>query len=112
MTTAETHLDLATLAFAKRVKSAVLSVEPEAQVILFGSRARGDWNEDSDWDFFVLTDRKDKWQLDRLLMKPIYQLMLEADEFIQFIQFPKSDWKAGRTPNFLVRNIREEGILL
>ena len=27
-------------------------------VYLFGSRARGDFNEDSDWDFFVVTDKE------------------------------------------------------
>jgi predicted nucleotidyltransferase len=26
-------------------------------IILFGSRARGDYKEDSDWDFFVVTDK-------------------------------------------------------
>ncbi|MEJ5253086.1 MAG: nucleotidyltransferase domain-containing protein [Armatimonadota bacterium] len=27
------------------------------QIILFGSRARGDFRPDSDWDFFVIVDR-------------------------------------------------------
>ncbi len=26
-------------------------------IYLFGSRARGDYKKDSDWDFFVVTDR-------------------------------------------------------
>ncbi len=26
-------------------------------IYLFGSRARGDYNENSDWDFFAVTDR-------------------------------------------------------
>jgi predicted nucleotidyltransferase len=32
-------------------------------VYLFGSRARGDFNEDSDWDFFVVTDKEIEEQL-------------------------------------------------
>ena len=28
------------------------------RVLLFGSRARGDHDKDSDWDFLVVTDRK------------------------------------------------------
>ena len=32
-------------------------------VYLFGSRARGDFNEDSDWDFFVVTDKEIEGQL-------------------------------------------------
>ncbi len=27
------------------------------KIILFGSRARGDYKEDSDWDFYVIVDR-------------------------------------------------------
>lgn len=27
------------------------------QIILFGSRARGDFRPDSDWDFFIIVDR-------------------------------------------------------
>ena len=27
-------------------------------IILFGSRARGNFNKDSDWDFFVIIDRE------------------------------------------------------
>jgi len=31
-------------------------VDDKAEVILYGSRARGDEREDSDWDLLVLTD--------------------------------------------------------
>jgi len=37
------------------VKCTVLELDPEAEVVLFGSRARGDARADSDWDFLVLT---------------------------------------------------------
>jgi hypothetical protein len=40
----------------RRVKAAVQRVFPDAQLILYGSRARGDWRDDSDWDFLALTD--------------------------------------------------------
>ena len=40
----------------RRVKQGVLAVEPTAEIILFGSRARGDATIDSDWDFLVLVD--------------------------------------------------------
>ena len=37
------------------------------KVILFGSRARGTYKEDSDWDFFVVIDKKlsfnEKWDI-------------------------------------------------
>lgn len=38
----------------KEIKEKVLLVEPEAEVYLFGSRARNDYKEDSDWDLLIL----------------------------------------------------------
>ena len=37
-------------ALLARVRATVPAVEPAAQVILYGSRARGDAAPDSDWD--------------------------------------------------------------
>lgn len=31
-------------------------------IFLFGSRARGDYKEDSDWDFYVIVDKKLEFQ--------------------------------------------------
>jgi predicted nucleotidyltransferase len=38
----------------ERVKQAVHEVEPEADIVLYGSRARGDAHAESDWDFLIL----------------------------------------------------------
>ncbi|MEP7231321.1 MAG: nucleotidyltransferase domain-containing protein [Ginsengibacter sp.] len=40
---------------AALVKKEVIVADTTASVILFGSRARGDAESDSDWDFLVLT---------------------------------------------------------
>lgn len=43
-----------------RAVSSVLAADPGARAVyLFGSRARGDWDEDSDVDLLVVTDRDD-----------------------------------------------------
>jgi len=40
----------------QQVLHAIHSVDPEAEVILFGSRARGNHHPDSDWDIYVGSD--------------------------------------------------------
>ena len=42
---------------ANRIKSNIHLQNPAAKVILFGSRARGDSNHQSDWDILVLIDK-------------------------------------------------------
>jgi UTP:GlnB (protein PII) uridylyltransferase len=41
-------------ALLERVKQAVYVVEPEADIILYGSRARGAVHAESAWDFLIL----------------------------------------------------------
>lgn len=40
----------------EQVKRAICEMEPEAEIILYGSRAREDSRAQSDWDFLVLVD--------------------------------------------------------
>ncbi len=37
------------------LKHIVHQYDPHATITLFGSRARGDYHEESDWDFLILT---------------------------------------------------------
>lgn len=36
-----------------------MEVDPEAEVVLFGSRARGDFHDESDWDDLILVDKEE-----------------------------------------------------
>ena len=56
-----TALSPADKAFLREVAAKIRGVEPEAEILLYGSRARGEAREDSDWDLFlVLPERPDR----------------------------------------------------
>jgi predicted nucleotidyltransferase len=38
------------------VKQTICEIEPDADIILYGSRDRGDARAESDWDFLMLLD--------------------------------------------------------
>jgi predicted nucleotidyltransferase len=40
------------------IKNTVREIFPDAQVMLFGSRARGDFRPDSDYDILVITSKE------------------------------------------------------
>jgi predicted nucleotidyltransferase len=78
------------------------------RVVLFGSRARGDAEEDSDYDIAVfLHDLTDRWrELDRLA--DLRSDILDATEaFIDAKPYPAG---ACRERTSLMREIRREGV--
>lgn len=80
------------------IKNAVLSVDENAEVILFGSRARGDYKEDSDWDVLVLTKKdEDDFSSKRLIRDALYELELSSGEIITSIIRSKIFWNRLRS---------------
>ncbi len=58
----------------QRCKQAIRAVVPDADVILYGSRARGDAAEDSDYDILVLVDRPADVEMHKQLISSISPL--------------------------------------
>jgi uncharacterized protein len=80
------------------------------RVVLFGSRARGDAREDSDYDVAVfLTNADNLWaEWDRLADLRV-RFLDAGDPFIEAIPFHASDYEK-RTP--LMHEIRKDGLPL
>jgi predicted nucleotidyltransferase len=78
------------------------------RVVLFGSRARGDAGEGSDYDVAVfLRDLTDRWrELDRLADLRA-DFLEEADVFIDAKPYPAGAYRDRTT---LMREIRREGV--
>jgi predicted nucleotidyltransferase len=57
------------------------------KIIIFGSRARGDFNKDSDWDFLVIADKeiaiKEKHRLITQIKRKLAKLGIPNDIIIQ-----------------------------
>jgi uncharacterized protein len=94
--------------FLQQVKATVLSVDPTAEVWLFGSRARGDAREDSDWDFFVLTNQNATWQYKHSLRDKLYDIGYEAGNGVSAIIQSKQNYPLVAVTD-LYRNVITEG---
>lgn len=90
------HNDLSghELQVASRVKTIVRSILPDAEVILYGSRARGDAREDSDWDFLVITDEPASIATEEKLRHAMYELSLDLAEIISAFVENRQQWLA------------------
>jgi predicted nucleotidyltransferase len=75
------------------VKKAALQLDNQAEVILFGSHARGDNRKNSDWDFLILTQKNSDEKSKELFWQLLYQVELKSDEVISPLIRNKNDWE-------------------
>ena len=94
------------------IKEKILSVVPDAQVVLFGSRARGDWHEESDWDILVLTEQEVTNELDDKIFKAVYPITLEIFNPINFILVNENDWLTSPAYYALSLGIKDEKVTI
>lgn len=78
------------------VKQAVASVEPDAVVRLFGSRAFGRGRKDSDWDFLVLLDGPVDQARKQRVRRVLYLVEWECGQVISSVIYSRSEWDGPR----------------
>jgi predicted nucleotidyltransferase len=68
---------------------------PVERVILFGSRARGDADAESDFDLLVLTARELNWQERGQLVDCLFDIQLEHEVLLSPLSLARRDWDEG-----------------
>jgi len=85
---------------------------PNEKVILFGSQARGDAREDSDWDLLVLLNKKKKtFEDEDNYGYPFAEMGLRYRTYISVKIYTENDWKK-RKPTPFYKNVKQDGILI
>lgn len=98
---------------AEKVKAVVRSVDASAITILFGSRARGDASEESDWDFLVLSNTNDVETLASVMRREIrFKVEMVNDIAVSLIVKNKMVWEDDYAVTNIYDSIQEEGIVL
>jgi predicted nucleotidyltransferase len=97
----------------KRCRKAVRQVVPDADVILYGSRARGDAHDYSDYDILVIVNGPVDMALEKKIRENVYPLELETCEVLTLIVYSKKEWDSPLYRAMpLHKNIDREGVLL
>lgn len=94
------------------IKNTIREKEPTADIILYGSRARGDAGKDSDWDVIVILDKPSisfnaRGDIDYAL----WTKGLELGEEINTLEYTRSQWDS-LPPSLFKINVQNEGIRL
>lgn len=95
-----------------QIKKAVLAVDANAELILFGSRARGDYKDDSDWDLLVLTSRGVDLKLKRSLRKPLLKIEMENEIELNSTIINRNNWSNKFDSYPLYSEVKKDGIAL
>lgn len=97
----------------KKVKESIKNIEPSAEIFLFGSHARRNHTQESDWDFLILVNGAvDTARTDRI-RHHLYEIELETGQIISSIIRSRQDWNSPRYGSIpLHANIKREGILI
>lgn len=91
------------------VKKKVLEAAPDAEVILYGSRARGDFRRESDWDFMILLNTNANTEIKNQIQDALFEISLAKAVEIDHIIYTKKEWKI-KSFSDLYHFIQLEGI--
>ena len=94
------------------IRHYINAIDPKADVILYGSRARGDEHPDSDWDILVLTDYSVDLITERKFRNKLYDLELETGEPLSIFVYSKNDWQTKQRITPFYENVTQEGVRL
>ena len=97
----------------QKIKARIRQKNPQADIVLYGSHARGQSHKDSDWDILILLNQPN---VNRLIEKEyrdeLFDIELEIGEPISTFVFSKSVWERKYQMTPLYQNIKREGISL
>lgn len=77
------------------LKSRLAATLPLERLILFGSRARGDARDDSDFDVLVVVDAPIDAGIRRAISDCSWEVGFDSDTFIVPVPVSTSEWNTG-----------------
>lgn len=97
----------------KEIKRIVTEKEPTAKIYLYGSRARGKGNRESDWDLLILLNREEITpKIEKEITYPLYDLEFDTGEIISPMIYSEKEWNTKYKVTPFYHNIMQEVKLL
>lgn len=96
-----------------KCRNAVKNIDHTADVILYGSRARGNAEPESDYDLLILIDGEMTLEREDLICRQLYPIELETGKVLSAIVYSRDQWSS---PLYRVmpfhKNVERDGVIL
>jgi predicted nucleotidyltransferase len=97
----------------EKCKEIIAGIDPSATLILYGSRARGDAGDESDYDLIILSDQEATLEREDEYRKQLFSLQIETGTVLTVLLVGRKEWDS---PLFnampFYRNVKREGLYL
>jgi predicted nucleotidyltransferase len=100
-------------AIINKIRQVIYTKYPDAEIYLYGSRARGDSKEKSDWDLLILLNSsKISFNIESNIIDDLYELEIDTGEVISPLLYTQKDWYEDYSVTALYENIKKDAIRL
>ena len=96
-----------------KCRDAVLTADPSAKIILYGSRARGDAGKESDYDLLIIVQNEVTLQKEDYYRNLLFPIELETGAVLTVIVIDETSWNSSLYMTMpFYKNVRHDGITL
>ena len=103
--TGQEKLDKKTLSI---LKTMIIAEIPDAELMLFGIRAKGAYGVQSDWDMLILTTNDYPTTLKWELQEKLFAVTMKQGTRVNILLAQKAKWRTGQEYEILRKRIEEE----
>ena len=98
---------------SESVRSAIRKIDSSSEIVLYGSRARGDATPESDYDLLILTDGPTTLKREDTFRRGLFPLELETGAVLTVTLIGREDWNSkiyAAMP--FHQNVQRDGVIL